>query len=129
MIKSFSLVKDKIKAVKTTAKQYHQQGIRKYFGSKGIYSNPVQGSCPAKYIFEAIYELGENTWHHIDAVVEKTIAIMSSVSSVDELSQWDAHCIRITKCDIDPHTRLKTAVWLLVYIDEQWMDILVENIN
>ena len=103
-------IKEKKVDSKTSVLQYRWEQIRKYLGSKQVYYNPVQDSCPSKYIFDALYELGPNTWHHIDAVQKKTIEIMSSVSSVDNLSQWDAYFTRITKHNIDPQVRLKRII-------------------
>lgn len=106
------------KEVQTTAKQYHSDLIRRLLGTKGIYNNPVQESCPSKYAFDALYGLGANKWHHIDKVIEKTIQIMSSVSSVDELSQWDAFITRRTKKDIDARLRLKALLCRLIKYHE-----------
>ena len=93
--------------VKTTSRQYQVNLIYRFLGRKGVYNNPISMSCASKYAFDALYELGPNKWHSIDEVADKTIQIMSSISSIDELSQWDAFIARITKNNEEPVKRLK----------------------
>jgi hypothetical protein len=97
-----------------TVKEYWIHVIDRYFNQSKSYTNPVIHTCPARFAFDALEELGLGQWHNINDIIVHTQKLMSSVYDNNGFSKWDEFYTS-PQSKGDPEARLRKIVLSLKY--------------